>query len=101
MAQGFISSLPKEPDTTVSICLADSPLAPDNPYGTSYRYKSDGVKYKIHDHCAPISQAMRNVNDPMYSCGVGHPNSWAICGGPVPCSQLWCSNSADNGSTNP
>jgi type II secretion system protein G len=97
----YIAVLPTDPDNNKTLCLADSPPSTGDVFGTGYRYKSDGKSFKINDHCAPITPAKTNPNDPFCHCGdcsasptyvstSGHPNSWSICGGPIPCKQLWC-----------
>lgn len=94
----YISALPDEPDQNI-LCLADNPPVEEYPAGTAYRYKSDGVSYKIHDHCAPITPDMTVVTNPLYHCpnnGTGHENSWSVCGGPIPCANLYCTSVTDN-----
>lgn len=88
----YIRVLPQEPDVDDTLCKADDPPAPDG-NGTSYRYRSDGQTYKIHDHCPPITPGMTRTNHPLYHCpangGAGHPFSWSVCSGPG-CPNIWC-----------
>jgi prepilin-type N-terminal cleavage/methylation domain-containing protein len=58
LAPKYISVLPKEPDQNATLCLDTEPPTTGDAFGTSYRYKSNGISYKIHDHCAPLTKGM-------------------------------------------
>jgi prepilin-type N-terminal cleavage/methylation domain-containing protein len=97
----YIGKLPQEPDVTHAsgLCWIDGTVG-DNE-GTSYRYLSDGISYKVHDHCPPKTPSNTNVNDSFYYCpsSSGHPYSWSIYGGIIGPND-WCDPTSDNSGVN-